>query len=120
MCVGLTLGLALTSGGARSAYQAGALRAIAEIAKTPQCPFTLLSGVSSGSINSTYLACRAEDFSDATNTLADFWCRLTPSDVFLTDSLTLTRTGVAWLSDVGLGGWIGSGRGKSLLITSPL
>ena len=114
------IGLALTSGGARSAYQAGALRAIAEITQASTLPFTFLSGVSAGSINSTYLACNAENFPDAADKLSRFWCNLRPSDVFLTDNLTLTRTGFSWLSDLSLGGWLGKSHGKSLLITSPL
>ena len=114
------IGLALTSGGARSAYQAGALRAIAEITQAATLPFAFLSGVSAGSINSTYLACQAGDFVDATDKLAQLWCNLKPRDVFLTDNLTLTRTSFAWLSDLSLGGWLGKGYGKSLLVTSPL
>ncbi|MBI3541880.1 MAG: patatin-like phospholipase family protein [Deltaproteobacteria bacterium] len=115
-----TLGLVLTSGGARGAYQAGALRALAEITRASRLPFQVLSGVSAGSINSTYLACQAGDFQGATERLARLWSTLRPRDIFLTDGLTLTRTGMAWISDLGFGAWIGSGRGKSLLVTSPL
>jgi NTE family protein len=114
------VGLVLTSGGARGAYQAGAIRALAEILKTDELPFSVLSGISAGSINAAYLASQAHDFSAAASQLSKFWCQLRPRSVFQTDSLTLTRTGFAWLSDLGLGGWIGSGHGKSLLKTSPL
>jgi NTE family protein len=114
------VGLVLTSGGARGAYQAGALHAIAEMTGEPSLPFPVLSGVSAGSINTTYLACSAKDFRGATRKLSDLWAGLKPSNVFLTDGLTLTRTGIAWLSDLGLGGWFGTGHGRSLLITTPL
>ena len=114
------LGLVLTSGGARGAYQAGAIRALAEISKGKQLPFSVLSGVSAGSINAIYLASQAQDFMGAADRIFQLWSNLRASDVFLTDSLTLTRTGFAFLSDLGLGGWIGIGRGKALLLTSPL
>lgn len=112
-------GLVLTSGGARGAYQAGALSAIAEITKSKTLPFQILSGVSAGGVNCAYLAAGAENFDLATSSLAEIWSKIKPSDVFLTDSVTLTQTGIRWISDLGFGEWLGSGRGKSLLVTSP-
>ncbi len=50
-------GLILTGGGARGAFQAGALRAIYEIATDigiPQ-PFRVISGTSAGAINAGFL-----------------------------------------------------------------
>jgi NTE family protein len=115
-----SIGLVLTGGGARGAYQAGALRALAEISRSHTLPFPMLSGVSSGSINAVYLAARADDFQGATQGLADLWSRVRPNDVFFTDPMTLARTGAAWLSDLGLGSWLKQERGKSLLVTDPL
>jgi NTE family protein len=114
------VGLVLTSGGARGAYQAGAVLAISEITRSKALPFTVLSGVSAGSINCAFLASRAGDFTNAARSLYDLWAQIEPSDVFLTDAVTLTRIGLNWMADLSLGGWVGSGRGKSLLITSPL
>jgi NTE family protein len=114
------IGLVLTSGGARGAYQAGALFAIAELIQSKELPFAVLSGVSAGSINCAFLASRARDFQNAAKDLYELWAGLSPNDVFLTDAVTLTRIGLNWMADLSLGGWVGSGRGKSLLITSPL
>lgn len=116
----LMTGLVLTSGGARGAYQAGALSAIAEITQSKDSPFPIVSGISAGSINAVYLASHFDQFGEAMKKLSEIWSGLTLSKIFLTDSLTLTRTGVAWLSDLGLGGWFGTGHGRSLLVTEPL
>ena len=115
--------LVLSGGGARGAYQVGALHGLAEIlpknrARTP--PFSILTGASAGSITNAFLAAGASDFSGAVQRLVDFWSQIAPHDVFRTDTPTLTREAVRWAADLSLGGWIGSGRGKSLLMTDPL
>lgn len=113
-------GIVLTGGGARGAYQAGALLALAEITGAKELPFPVLAGSSAGSINCTYLASRADDFAQATRDLADFWTTLEPSQVFRTDAPTLAKTAAEWLADLSLGAWIGTGRGRALLDTKPL
>ena len=85
---GTTRGLVLMGGGARTAYQAGALQALAKIlaeqnnapskhssqAKaSPAFPFQVLVGTSAGALNATYLASRAIDGLDALVGLGDFW-----------------------------------------------
>lgn len=116
---GLT-GLVLTGGGARGAYQAGALVALAEVTGARALPFPILAGSSAGSINCAYLASRAHDFPAATRALADLWTGLEPARVYRTGTLQLARTAAHWLTDLGLGGFIGSGRGKALFDTEPL
>lgn len=114
------LGLVLTGGGARGAYQAGALLALSEIVASRRLPFRLLSGSSAGSLNATYLASRADDFRAAARDLADLWGSLSPERIFRTDSFLLARKAAGWLADLGLGAWIGTGRGRALLDTTPL
>jgi NTE family protein len=114
------LGLVLTGGGARGAYQAGALVAIAEVTRAHELPFPVLAGSSAGSINATYLATRADDFAGATRGLADLWTTLEPRQVFRTDVPSITKTAIAWAADLGLGGLIGGGHGRALLETEPL
>jgi NTE family protein len=114
------VGLVLTGGGARGAYQAGALLAMAEITKAKRLPFGVVSGASAGSLSGAYLASHAGDFMGAARSLADMWSMLEPRKVFRTDNLTLLRTATEWGADLGLGGWIGTGRGHSLLDTAPL
>lgn len=113
-------GLVLTGGGARGAYQAGALLGIAEITGAHELPFSVVTGTSAGSINAAFLMARADDFQGATRALCDLWATLKASDVFRTDVATLSSIGARWLTDLALGGFIGSGRAKSLLDTSPL
>jgi NTE family protein len=114
------LGLVLTGGGARGAYQAGALVAIAEITNDATLPFRVLSGASAGGLNVAYLASHARTFQAGTRALHELWCRLEPRKVFRTDTPTLMHTASNWIADLGLGGWIGTGRGRALLDTAPL
>ncbi len=114
-------GLVLSGGGARGAYQVGALRAIAEILpKRRTLPFSVLAGASAGSITNAFLAADAGDFPDAVRRLVDFWSQIAPHDVFRTDLHTLVRVALGWAEDVAVGGWVGSGHGKSLLVSDPL
>lgn len=112
--------LVLTGGGARGAYQAGAVLAISEILNARALPFQILSGSSAGSLSVAYLASRADAFGSASRSLADLWSTIEPHRVFRTDVATLTKTATGWIADLGLGGWIGTGRGHSLLDTAPL
>lgn len=118
-------GLVLTSGGARGAYQAGVLAAIADILpglskSVGPNPFPILTGVSAGAINAAFLAAHAHDFRTATRKLTGLWAKLVANEVFLTDTITLSRIGIRWLADLSIGGLIGSGHGQSLLDTAPL
>jgi NTE family protein len=74
----ITRGLVLMGGGARTAYQAGVLQALAELIKPHSgqaCafPFQVLVGTSAGALNATYLASRAIDGLAALNGLGEFW-----------------------------------------------
>ncbi len=115
-----SIGLVLTGGGARGAYQAGALLAIGEITNARRIPFRVLAGASAGALSTAYLAARARDFRSATRALGDLWSTLLPRTVFRTDAVTLAKTVGEWGADLGLGGLIGTGRGRALLDTSPL
>lgn len=116
------LGLVLTGGGARGAFQAGALRAIVEISEgmgIPQ-PFRIIAGASAGSINASYLAATCENLKKSAPYLAEFWKRLHTSQVFRSDLGSISRIAIRWTADLMLGG-IGRKSGvKALLDTSPL
>jgi NTE family protein len=82
-----TVGLVLMGGGARTAYQVGVLRALADMlqarADGPHTfPFQVLVGTSAGAINAAFLASRATQGLQAFEQLAQFWRRLRSSDVF--------------------------------------
>jgi len=116
------LGLVLTAGGARGAYQAGVLKRIGEIPglRNRPLPFRIVAGASAGAINGAMLASLASDFHEATTALARIWSRLTVRDVFRPDLSAFLVNGLRLLADLGLGGLIGGGRVQSLLDTAPL
>jgi len=116
------LGLVLTAGGARGAYQAGVLKRLGEIPalqKSP-CPFKIVAGASAGAINGAVIAAGSTSFRDATQQLARLWSDLTVKDVFKADALSLANRGLTLLRDLALGGIIGAGHAPSLLDAAPL
>ncbi|MGE0528234.1 MAG: patatin-like phospholipase family protein, partial [Bdellovibrionales bacterium] len=108
--------IVLSGGGARGAYQAGALRAIYEVCAEAGnfAPFRNLVGVSAGAINATYLAAEADDLNRATERMCRMWRELTTKDVFRTDYVTVSRTALRVLRAVSLGGVAGSLRPSKL------
>ncbi len=112
-------GLVLTGGGARAAYQVGAIQALSEITHQTESPFKVITGVSAGAINSAYLMTRADDFKRAAQGLCDLWSNLTSDRVYRTDASSIASLGSKWLSTVGLGGMVKK-RANHLLDTSPL
>ncbi len=77
-----TIGLILTGGGARGAYQAGVLKAIAEMSSAKTVPFPLISGVSVGALNAVGLASKAGSFKKSADCLEAFWRSLRTENVF--------------------------------------
>lgn len=114
--------LVLTGGGARGAFQAGAMRAMVEIALRlgHKRPFDVVSGVSAGGINAAYYAASCQDVAQGAQLLSDFWRKLTTKNVFRSDVASLSKIGVRWGKDLLLGGMFKNPRNKSLLDTSPL
>jgi NTE family protein len=99
--------LVLMGGGARTAYQAGVLHALAQMlqAAAPQgtaahkLPFQLLVGTSAGALNASFLAARASEGLGALQALASFWQGLHSEQVYRLDvpSWTrLSRIATAW------------------------
>ncbi|HEY1904552.1 MAG TPA: patatin-like phospholipase family protein [Myxococcaceae bacterium] len=116
----MNLGLVLTGGGARAAYQVGALRALAELFGNGPLPFQVVSGVSAGAINGSSLAAEADDFPRAVKHLADTWLSLTPEHVYRTDALSLVSIGSGWFRGLTAGGTHPPRRYNHLLDTGPL
>ena len=114
----------LSGGGARGAYQAGALRALYEICSEVGnlYPFRNLVGVSAGAINAAYLASEANDLDRATANMCTMWRNLTTKRVFQVDTVTVGRTALRLIRGVALGGFASSLRpGKlGLLKVNPL
>jgi NTE family protein len=116
------LGLVMTGGGARGAYQAGVLKRIGELERVrgKGNPFPIIGGASAGAINGAALAIGSDDFSTATEVLAQLWSGIRPSDVFRTDALSQARNSITWIMDLSFGGVLGGGNAQSLLDATPL
>ena len=79
--------LVLMGGGARTAYQAGVLQALARILSlqgdsAQPFPFKILAGTSAGALNASYLASRAGTGLAAFEQLAEFWTTLRSAQVY--------------------------------------
>ncbi len=99
--------LVLMGGGARTAYQAGALKALGQILSAAQSPgataqrlpFQLLVGTSAGALNASFLASRATQGLSALAALAVFWEGLRSAQVYRLDVpgwTRLSRLATAW------------------------
>jgi NTE family protein len=116
------LGLVLTAGGARGAYQAGVLKRLGELPALRErpSPFPIVAGASAGAINGSLLAARGARFGEATREIARVWSNLRVDDVFHSDFCALARTSAALALDFALGGLLGRTRTHGLLDTAPL
>jgi NTE family protein len=114
------LGLVLTGGGARTAYQVGALLAISDwLGRPRRSPFTVITGTSAGAINATALAARAGNFARGLEGLAGVWHNLRVGDVFRCDRRAIYGRAVHWLWAL-LRGGLGSHNPRALLDCRPL
>ena len=114
------IGLVLSGGGARGAYQAGVLRAIYDISQAKECPFQIITGVSAGSINGMGLAFGAQDFNTSTQLMWDTWVELRVNKIFKTDFFSMARTAASWMTNLSLGEWVATKKVNSLLDSAPL
>lgn len=116
------IALILSGGGARGAYQAGVVAAIANICQQAgiEHPFAYYSGLSAGAINCTLLACTPGcQISAASTKLTELWGGIDSDQVYLSDPVSIAWGGLRWLTDLSMGGLKESQR-KSLLDPSPL
>lgn len=115
------IALVFSGGGARGAYQAGAVRALAEILPGTRSPFRIINGTSAGAINACYIAAHVDRWSEAADKLAKIWLALELEDIYNTSSLSLSTIALAWISRIAMGGQAGTGkRANYLLSTKPL
>ena len=116
------LGLVMTGGGARGAYQAGVLKRIGEIPRVREFgnPFPIIGGSSAGAVNGGGLAVGCDEFSSVTKVLAHMWSELRPSDIFRCDVLAQARNSITWILDLSFGAVLGGGNAQSFLDATPL
>jgi NTE family protein len=92
-------GLVLTGGGARSAYQVGAMRAVADLLpRNAPTPFHVITGTSAGAIVATNLAVYAGHFRTGTVALERVWRNFHVDQVFRTDAPSMLRAGAHWMA----------------------
>lgn len=114
--------LVLSGGGARGAYQAGVLSAVARICSKLRIedPFQIYTGVSAGSINVCMMTGQPGNFIDGVHRIVDLWSQLESDQVFYADLMALSRGGLQWMQELSLGGSKKERSLRSLLSTHPL
>jgi NTE family protein len=103
---GPTLGLVLMGGGARTAYQAGALQAMGDLLRgqgrnSATFPFQILAGTSAGALNATFLASKAMDGLAGLDDLATFWRQIRTEAVYHLPQTPLDKFS-RWATALGL------------------
>lgn len=116
------VGLILTGGGARAAYQVGVLKAIAEfLPRRAHNPFPVICGTSAGALNAAALAINAQSFRKGVRYLDGIWKNFHANQVYRTDVIGVFNNTTLWLAGLMLSG-LGINKLKhiSLLDNSPL
>jgi NTE family protein len=92
-------GLVLTGGGARSAYQVGVMRAVADLLpRDAPTPFHVITGTSAGAIVAANIATYAAHFRTGAVTLERVWRNFHVDQVFRTDTPNMLRAGARWMA----------------------
>ena len=112
-------GLILPGGGARNAYQAGVLKALAEMlpGNSPN-PFPVIAGTSSGALNAAILASNATQFSEGISRMIGIWENFHCGKIFQVDSWTALKSGLRWTSSFATAG-LGRSAPRALLDNTP-
>jgi NTE family protein len=91
----------LTGGGARSAYQVGVMRAVADLLpRNAPTPFHVLTGTSAGAIVATCVAAYADHFRSGVVTLERVWRNFHVEHVFRADATSMLCAGLRWMAAV--------------------
>jgi NTE family protein len=92
------LGLVLSGGGARAAYQVGVLKAVADLLpRDAPSPFQVISGTSAGGIIAAIVASHAAHFRCGVISLERFWRNFHVDQVFRAGTTDMLRAGLRWL-----------------------
>jgi NTE family protein len=113
------VGLVLTGGGARAAYQVGVLQALTELLPRGRNPFPVIAGTSAGAVSASVLASQATHWRAAVAGLIDVWSNFRVSQVFKVDTGHMLMGGARWVTALISGGVVAT-TPHSLLDNSPL
>ena len=101
------VGLVLTGGGARSAYQVGVLKGIAELLRRGSaCPFPIITGTSAGAVSAIALASDAAHFRRSVYAIERVWRDFRVQQVFKADAVSMLKSGLHWMLAFLSGGWL--------------
>ena len=101
------LGLVLTGGGARSAYQVGVLKGVAELLRRgSSCPFPIITGTSAGAVIAVALASDAAHFRRSIYATERVWRDFRVHHVFKADAVNMLKSGLHWMLAFITGGWL--------------
>jgi NTE family protein len=101
------LGLVLTGGGARSAYQVGVLKGIADLLRRGSaCPFPIITGTSAGAVSAVALASDAAHFRRSVAAIERVWRDFRVHQVFKADAVSMLKSGLHWFLAFLTGGWL--------------
>ena len=114
------VGVILTGGGARAAYQVGVLWAISRLLpRNAPNPFPIICGTSAGAINAAALAINATGFRAGVGRLMAVWRNFHVDQVYRSDPAGVFVSGARWMAALLVGG-LGKHNPVSLLDNSPL
>ncbi len=101
------LGLVLTGGGARAAYQVGVLKGIAELLpRGAGCPFPVITGTSAGAVSAVALATDPAHFRRVVGAIEGIWRNFRVHHVIRADLLSMLRSGLQFTLALVTGGWL--------------
>ncbi|MEO7773468.1 MAG: patatin-like phospholipase family protein [Steroidobacteraceae bacterium] len=92
------VGLVLTGGGARAAYQVGVLKAVAELLPQRPNPFRVIVGTSAGAVAASAIAARARRWQRAVEQIEHVWGNFHVDQVFYVGMRRMVRSGLHWLA----------------------
>ncbi|HXQ32217.1 MAG TPA: patatin-like phospholipase family protein [Steroidobacteraceae bacterium] len=92
------VGLVLTGGGARSAYQVGVLSAVARLLpREAPSPFRIVTGMSAGAIVAAAVACHSSRFREGVVALERVWRNFHVDQVFKADRRSMVKAHIRWV-----------------------
>lgn len=117
---GKKIGLVLSGGGARAAYQVGVLKAVAEaLPEETNNPFPVICGTSAGAINTLAIAGRAGPFRLRIKKLEAIWRQLDAKKIYRTDFWGVLKNSLNMFFSLFHSGYA-IGKPKALLDNAPL
>jgi NTE family protein len=115
------IGLILSGGGARAAYQVGVLRALLDVLPDGgrHNPFSIICGTSAGAINAAVMAGDASDFRHGVRRLMTVWKNFHVHHVYRADPWGAFQNSARWIFTALTGGTL-TRKPVSLLDNAPL